>query len=366
MNTIDFNSPTILTAKQYGRTITIELDHSDTSIDEVMDGFLTILNGLGYLPATINDYFKDKVKDIYDDEHEIIKEGLADDWVEAYSWMNNGEEEGESNEYNENEPKPHYDWDEEITNERIDIIGQNGNEGLHYEDDIVWEDERIVGASDEAGIDWDCTKYDGEGNLWEIEEGDEIIDWSLETPPTDYKGINVQHPHYDWDNGYETETNDILSAIQSSIQIINDRLESIEETLDEVEFDVNDLRVLNLNPNSLRAKEVYDKSLVETERFNGVKEAAQRYSDEVRAKHVPIKDFDIVDMETGEVFYKAVPTDDTKGMQDGGFANNKLNPYGRKPNQPVTPKVMGEWQMKNKTKKIVHTVKKGKIKDLKK
>lgn len=28
--------------------------------------------------------------------------------------------------------KPHYDWNEEETNERIDVIGQNGNEGTHY------------------------------------------------------------------------------------------------------------------------------------------------------------------------------------------------------------------------------------------
>jgi hypothetical protein len=27
-------------------------------------------------------------------------------------------------------------WEEEVANKRIDIIGQNGNEGLHYEEEV--------------------------------------------------------------------------------------------------------------------------------------------------------------------------------------------------------------------------------------
>ena len=27
-------------------------------------------------------------------------------------------------------------WEEEIANKRLDIIGQNGNEGLHYEEEV--------------------------------------------------------------------------------------------------------------------------------------------------------------------------------------------------------------------------------------
>ena len=67
MNIKDFAQPTILKGTQYGTTVTIEIDHSDTSIDEVMDGFLTIVKGLGYLDSTINQWIKDKSKDVYDD-----------------------------------------------------------------------------------------------------------------------------------------------------------------------------------------------------------------------------------------------------------------------------------------------------------
>jgi hypothetical protein len=168
MNTIDFSQPTIITAKQYGKTITIELDHSDTTIDEVFDGFLTILNGLGYLPSTINDYLKDKVVDIYDDEHTIIKNALYTD-DDKDEW-----------------------FDEEEKYSRMDIIGQNGNEGLHYdEDENPWgEDEETYLATDE---DIEECEYN------ELSEVSELND-KLELPKEEYKGIYVEKPHFDWDD----------------------------------------------------------------------------------------------------------------------------------------------------------------------
>jgi hypothetical protein len=68
---------------------------------------------------------------------------------------------------------------------------------------------------------------------------------------------------------------------------------------------------------------------------------------------------DVVDMESGEV------------SNDGGFDGKALfTPYKKKPNQKVTEKVMGKWQIDNKTKEVVKLdktkVRKGKIKDLKK
>jgi hypothetical protein len=63
MNIKEFSQPTILKGTQYGTTVTIELDHSDTSIDEVMDGAVTEaslksakewLNTTGNCPHYIN------------------------------------------------------------------------------------------------------------------------------------------------------------------------------------------------------------------------------------------------------------------------------------------------------------------------
>jgi hypothetical protein len=203
MNIKDFSQPTILTGKQYGTTVTIEIDHSDTSIDEVMDGMLTIVKGLGYLDTTVNEWIKDKAKDVYDDEHQIVKDSLADDWFDEEElptecWCGSRErcdcicEPNDNDEYNDFVDS---NWDEE----RIDIIGQNGNEGTHY------------GLATDEDIE-ECELND--------------------------------KPHFDW--------NDDVDIIW----------------FDEDEFDDYGMRKI---PN--------DK----------LKAAAQRYSDEVRAKHKPVK-----------------------------------------------------------------------------
>jgi hypothetical protein len=142
MNIKDFSQPTILKGIQYGTTVTIELDHSDTSIDEVMDGMLTIVKGLGYLDTTVNEWVKQKAKDVYDDEHQIVKDSLADDWFDTEE-----DYEGQFRDWsNETPTDDEYDdfvdsnWDEE----RMDVIGQNGNEGTHYDTDMgIATDEDI-------------------------------------------------------------------------------------------------------------------------------------------------------------------------------------------------------------------------------
>jgi hypothetical protein len=199
MNIKEFSQPTILTGKQYGTTVTIELDHSDTSIDEVMDGFLTIVKGLGYLDTTINQWIKDKSMDIYEDEYDIMKDSLADDWF------------NDEGEFGEN-----FRWDT-ADEQRMDIIGQNGNEGTHY------------GIATDEDIE-EC----------------ELNEKQLK----DYKGVYVEQPTKDED--YEGQFIDWAN----------------ETPTDEDEFDDYGMRKI---PN--------DK----------LKAAAQRYSDDVRAKHTPIK-----------------------------------------------------------------------------
>jgi hypothetical protein len=44
----DFIKPTIITGQQYGTKVSVELDHSDTDIDELMYAFQTLIVGLGY------------------------------------------------------------------------------------------------------------------------------------------------------------------------------------------------------------------------------------------------------------------------------------------------------------------------------
>ncbi len=186
MNIKDFSQPTILTGKQYGTTVTIELDHSDTSIDEVMDGMLTIVKGLGYLDTTVNEWIKDKAKDVYDDEHQIVKDSLAEDWFDEKElptecWCGSRErcdcisEPNDNDEYTDwNDEDVDWDWDEE----RIDIIGQNGNEGTHYglaTDEDIEECE----LNDRPTFDWN----DDVDIIWFDE--DEFDDYGMRKIPND-------------------------------------------------------------------------------------------------------------------------------------------------------------------------------------
>ena len=137
------------TAEQYGTKVSVEVDHSDMELDEVMDVFQTLLIGMGYHENSFKNWVIDRADEYRETDTENLKEQL-----EAWKF-----------EDDDNDFFGGLDVDEK----RMDIIGQNGNEGLHYDD----EDDIIVGASDEEGIDWDCTKYDGEGNLWETDEDEE-------------------------------------------------------------------------------------------------------------------------------------------------------------------------------------------------
>ena len=47
-STTDFIKPTIITGQQYGTKVSVELNHSDTTFDELMDAFHTLVIGLGY------------------------------------------------------------------------------------------------------------------------------------------------------------------------------------------------------------------------------------------------------------------------------------------------------------------------------
>lgn len=62
-----FNKPTIITAQQYGTKVSVELDHSDTDIDELMDAFQTLVVGLGYHESAWKQWIIDRA-DEYKEE----------------------------------------------------------------------------------------------------------------------------------------------------------------------------------------------------------------------------------------------------------------------------------------------------------
>ena len=42
--------PTILTMENYGKKVTVEFDHSDLDINEIMEAFYSLAIGMGYHP----------------------------------------------------------------------------------------------------------------------------------------------------------------------------------------------------------------------------------------------------------------------------------------------------------------------------
>jgi len=163
------NKPTIITAQQYGTKISVEVDHSDLSLDEVMDAFQTLIIGLGYHENSFKNWVIDRANEYNETDAEDLKEKLEawkfedDDIVFRHGYENREEL--------ENDFFGQYDSDEK----RMDIIGQNGNEGLHYDTDMADEDSYRATEEDEDEFSNDGG-FDGKPHF---EWGDEPEDDNL-------------------------------------------------------------------------------------------------------------------------------------------------------------------------------------------
>jgi hypothetical protein len=67
---LDFKKPTIITAQQYGTKVSVELDHSDTDIDELFDVFQTLVVGLGYHESAWKQWIVDRADEYKEEELE--------------------------------------------------------------------------------------------------------------------------------------------------------------------------------------------------------------------------------------------------------------------------------------------------------
>ena len=138
------------TAEQYGTKVSVEVDHSDMDLDEVMDAFQTLLIGMGYHENSIKNWVIDRADEYRETDAEELKEKL-----DAWKF--------------ENDDDFFADWDEQ----RMDVIGQNGNEGLHYrateEDESEFDDYGQRIEKDRVGFEWGDEPED-EDNLFEGDE----------------------------------------------------------------------------------------------------------------------------------------------------------------------------------------------------
>jgi len=152
--TTDFKKPAIFTAQTYGTKTTIEVDHSDLSLDEVMDAFQTLIIGMGYHESSFKSWVIERADEYRETDIEDLKEKLEawkfedDDNSLRHAYLKDSEG-YESIDELENDFFGPYDSDEK----RMDIIGQNGNEGLHYDTDMADEDGYRATDEDEFSDD---------------------------------------------------------------------------------------------------------------------------------------------------------------------------------------------------------------------
>jgi hypothetical protein len=74
----DFIKPTIITAQQYGTRVSVEIDHSDTDLDELMDAFQTLIVGLGYHQTSFKSWVLDRADEYRETDNEELKEKLTE------------------------------------------------------------------------------------------------------------------------------------------------------------------------------------------------------------------------------------------------------------------------------------------------
>jgi hypothetical protein len=177
--TTDFKKQAIFTAQTYGTKTTVEVDHSDLSLDEVMDAFQTLIIGMGYHENSFKKWVIERGVEYIETDAEDLKEKLEawkfedDDNDIRHRYIKDSEG-YESREELENNFFGKMDESEK----RMDIIGQNGNEGLHYrateEDEAEFDDYGMRVTEDRIGFEWGDEPEDDvdlfEGDAWTLSQ----------------------------------------------------------------------------------------------------------------------------------------------------------------------------------------------------
>ena len=141
-----YHKPAKFTGEAYGVKTSVEHDHSDLDIDQLMDAFETIAIGLGYHTNSWKQWIIDRAEEYIETDLEDLKEKLEEYTLEDFK---REEAEFENDFFG--------GWDEQ----RMDVIGQNGNEGLHYR------------ATEEDEAEFSNEDYEGQFEDWKNETPDE-------------------------------------------------------------------------------------------------------------------------------------------------------------------------------------------------
>ena len=148
--TTGMNKPSKFTAEQYGTKVSVEIDHSDMDLDEVMDVFETLIIGMGYHADSLKNWIIDKADEHRKTDTENLKEKLEewkfeddDNELRHHNsfWQGYEASKKDSEGYESGELENDFFGEYDESDKRMDIIGQNGNEGLHYRATQEDEDE---------------------------------------------------------------------------------------------------------------------------------------------------------------------------------------------------------------------------------
>jgi hypothetical protein len=182
--TTDFKKQAIFTAQSYGTKTTVEVDHSDLSLDEVMDAFQTLIIGMGYHENSFKNWVIERANEYNETDAEDLKEKLEawkfeddDNELRHHNsfWKGYEASKKDSEGYESGELENDFFGQIDESEKRMDIIGQNGNEGLHYRATQEDEDE----FSNDGGFDgkphfeWGDEPEDDslfEGDEWKLSQ----------------------------------------------------------------------------------------------------------------------------------------------------------------------------------------------------
>ncbi len=82
------NQPAIFTAQTYGTKTTVEIDHCDLDLDEVMNAFQTLIVGMGYSNDSLKSWVLEKADEYKEDElsekEEWLENRLSEDSFPHY------------------------------------------------------------------------------------------------------------------------------------------------------------------------------------------------------------------------------------------------------------------------------------------
>ena len=71
------NQPAIFSAQTYGTKTTVEIDHCDLDLDEVMNAFQTLIVGMGYSNDALKHWVLEKAEEYREDEPEYDGAGFT-------------------------------------------------------------------------------------------------------------------------------------------------------------------------------------------------------------------------------------------------------------------------------------------------